>query len=391
MFKAIKYSVIAISFAFWGLVSCTENTTSPKIDDKTPPKLTITKPLNNQEFEIGSVVEIIANATDSESGISSVSFFVDGKDVLTDDIPPFGLIWDTKDAKSGTHKIKVIAMDKEKLVSISEINIVLKENFGYTEVFVDELIGATGLVISDDGNFFVSNSGNKTISKINTDGSKQHFADIDCTELNGIMLDKDNSLLAACGSKVVKIDRNGNKTIFVDGFKKANSLTSDNSGNIYVLDALDNKIVKIAGNGTKSDFLTGIAFNYSKDKLLITNLAFDKEYKNLYVSAVIDNKIYKYPINNDGSAGKVQYVASVQGPNFLAIDKEGNIFATTFYDAALVKIQDSKPVIIAKGMFSSPSGMVFGNQNMGGNSLFIADKAQNKIFRVYVGTSALIK
>lgn len=391
MFRTIKYSVIAISFAFLGLVSCTEDTTSPKIDDKTPPKLTITKPLNNQEFEIGSVIEIVADASDAESGISSVSFYVDGKDILTDDIPPFSLIWDTKDAKSGSHKIKVIAMDKEKLVSTTEISIALKENLGYTEVFVEGLIGATGLVISEDGNFFVSNSGNKTITKINSDGSKQQFADIDCPELNGIMLNKDNALLAACGSKVIKIDMNGNKTIFAEGFKKANSLASDNSGNIYVLDALDNKIVKISGNGTKSDFLAGIAFNYSKDKLLITNLAFDREYKNLYVSAVIDNKIYKYPINNDGTAGKVQFVASVQGPNFLAIDKENNIFATTFYDAALIKIQDGKPVTIAKGMFSSPSSVVFGNQKTGNNSIFVADKSQNKIFRVFVGTSALIK
>jgi sugar lactone lactonase YvrE len=390
MLRTTKFSVIAACFALLGLLSCGEDTASPKIDDKTPPKLTITKPLNNQEFDVGANIEIVADASDAESGIGSVNFYIDGKYIFADDIPPFALNWDTKGEKSGIHKIKVIAMDNEKLVSTTEIAIMLKENFGYTEVFAEGLKGATGLVLSDDGNFFVSNSGDKTIVKINSDAGKTHFTDIDCPELNGLMMNKDNTLLAACGNKVIKIDMNGNKTIFAEGFKKAYSCTADNYGNVYILDALDNKIIKITGNGTKSDFISGIAFNYTKDKLLITNLVFDKDYKYLYVSAVIDNKIYKYPINSDGTAGKSQLVASLQGPNYLAIDKDNNIFATTFYDAALIKIQDGKPVTIAKGMFSSPSGMVFGNEKMGGNSIFIADKAQNKIFRVYVGTTAII-
>lgn len=390
MFNYIKLSLVAIAAVSTVLTSCSEESTSPKTNDTTPPKITFTKPLNNQEFDIGATVEVLIEATDSESGISSVNFIVDGKDVLSDKIAPYELYWNTKDEKSGRHIIKVIAADKDKNSNSTEISIILKENIGYTEIFTEGLKGANGLVMANDGFLYVSNSGDKTITKIAPDGGKTQFTGIECPELNGIMVTQDNTFYAACGAKVVKIDKNGSKTLIADGFKKANSIIGDNSGNIYVLDALDNKIVKITPDGSKSDFITGIAFNYTKDKLLATNMIFDKEYKNIYVSAVIDNKIYKYPVNQDGSAGSKEVFAAVQGPNYLAIDKDNNVFATTFYDASLVKIENSVPKNIAKGMFSSPCGIVFGSKDFSSNSLYIADNTQNKIFRVFVGSSAII-
>ncbi len=389
MMRKLLFIAYAACLSVALLVSCDDETTNPVVDDKTNPVLSITQPLNNQEFMIGDNIAITANVSDEGSGVGSVEFFVDDSSVFIDAIAPYALYWDTHDAVPGTHKIKLIARDNNKNSVSGEITIELKQNAGYTEVFADELMGANGIAIDDNGYLYVSNSGSRTITRITSTGEKTIYANIDCPELNCITNTSDNCLLAACGTRVIKIDASGNKTELASGFLKAFDIVTDEAGNIYVLDAFANKIVKIAPNGTKTDFIREIAYQKGENKILISSMAFDKDQKNIYIAITIDNVIMRYPINEDGTPGNPKTHAILQNPRSLLFRDDGGLYATSRGGtSSLVKINGSNDITtVAQGKFSSPGCFVFGKGNFGSNYVYVADQGQNKVFRVFLGNS----
>ncbi len=55
-------------------------------------------------------VSITASASDN-TGVVSVSFYVDGQLLSTDTSAPYTATWNTKKVKSGNHSLYVIAVD----------------------------------------------------------------------------------------------------------------------------------------------------------------------------------------------------------------------------------------------------------------------------------------
>jgi hypothetical protein len=77
--------------------------------DTTPPTVSLTAPAAN-----GTVVEtltITAAASDTGSGVASVTFSVDGNVLGSDTTQPYSLVWNTRTVANGAHSIRAVAQD----------------------------------------------------------------------------------------------------------------------------------------------------------------------------------------------------------------------------------------------------------------------------------------
>ena len=85
-----------------------------------PPKRDITRPIVNLVIPhnrstvytnpTSSTLTLTANASDTQSGIASVQFFVDGRSIAKTTTAPYSISWNTKKI-SGLHTIKAVARD----------------------------------------------------------------------------------------------------------------------------------------------------------------------------------------------------------------------------------------------------------------------------------------
>ena len=85
-----------------------------------PPTRDITRPIVNLVIPqkgstvytnpTSSTLTLTANASDTQSGIASVQFFVDGRSIAKTTTAPYSISWNTKNI-SGRHTIKVVARD----------------------------------------------------------------------------------------------------------------------------------------------------------------------------------------------------------------------------------------------------------------------------------------
>ena len=76
-----------------------------------PPVVSLTSPANNASIITGTVMNLTANATDSDGSVTSVEFFVDGVSVGTDNTAPFTSSTVTYTAVAGAHTVYAIATD----------------------------------------------------------------------------------------------------------------------------------------------------------------------------------------------------------------------------------------------------------------------------------------
>jgi len=85
-----------------------------------PPTVSISSPTNNQEFMTGETVSISATATDSDSAIDKLQFFIDEQKIGEDNSLPYSFNWS---AVSGNHAITVRATDDTGLTTDQTITV----------------------------------------------------------------------------------------------------------------------------------------------------------------------------------------------------------------------------------------------------------------------------
>jgi len=92
--------------------------------DATRPTIRITGPKNHAS--VTGRVHVSAAATDKQSGIAKVMFYVDGKLVATDTRAPFGFVWNTARLSKKSHTLTARAIDKAGNVSgIASIRVIV--------------------------------------------------------------------------------------------------------------------------------------------------------------------------------------------------------------------------------------------------------------------------
>lgn len=73
-----------------------------------PPAVALTAPANNALFIAGNSVPLAATATDPDTPVALVEFFVDGAKVAEDSVPPYAASWT---ATAGYHSLTAVATD----------------------------------------------------------------------------------------------------------------------------------------------------------------------------------------------------------------------------------------------------------------------------------------
>jgi len=85
-------------------------TTTTTTKDITPPVVSIYNPSQDMVVKKGAKVLIVAYATDNV-GVTSMSLYVDGGSNIRSSTYVVYLLWDSTNAKVGTHSVKVSASD----------------------------------------------------------------------------------------------------------------------------------------------------------------------------------------------------------------------------------------------------------------------------------------
>lgn len=112
---------------------------STVMDFNAPPSVTITAPQNGDIFEVGTPIELKANATDPDGNLDKVNFKINGNFYRTDNQRPFANTF-TPDSP-GTYKIAAKAFDQKGLTVETEVTITVNattlssESFNKTNQF----------------------------------------------------------------------------------------------------------------------------------------------------------------------------------------------------------------------------------------------------------------
>lgn len=165
---------------------------------------------------------------------------------------------------------------------------------GNMSIIFNDVMPLAGIALSPDDHLFIDNTNTGEVFRLDTTGhNKTIFATGIVTPRN-IFFDKDNIMYIA-GYGIYKMNSNGSYTIVVDQSKFHGwEIALDTSGNFYEADHVNNVIRMFAKNGN----ITTIAGNGN-------------------------------PADVDG----IGLNASFDEPQGIAIDKDGNLFVTTYnYD-----------------------------------------------------------
>ena len=211
---------------------------------------------------------------------------------------------------------------------------------GNTFDFAEGFNGPIDLATDSQGNLFVTNFNDATVSKITPDQVVTKFADVR-TAPAGIVIDRDDNLYVSHygagngeGDSVLKITPNGDVSVYSEGnmLLAPVGIDIDDDGFIYTANFNDGKILKIGPDGTQSlisqiDASSGYAIGH----LAVAN-------GKIYATGLADQTIYVFRKN-----GKVRErgrkVDLGSFPNGIAHDDTNNQILFTYAFAKVAKIE----------------------------------------------------
>ena len=257
------------------------------------------------------------------------------------------------------------------------------------------------ITTDQDGNIYLS-MGN-TIGVIDTCGDLSTFATLPIPAggfVTGLKFSDDGDLYAGTGAFssspsgafVYRVSPDGEEitqcaALPANGFP--NDLAFDKNGALYVTDPFLGQIYKIAYCGAQPEvFLKSplLAPNTANPYLVISPfgvdvIAFDKNYKNLYVGNLDYGRIVKIGIAKDGTAGPVsvfyENIGLIGGVDGIAFDKKENLYLAVNGQDRIVSIdkQGNATVVAQGGVLQQPSSLVFGATKHDKQTLYIANFA----------------
>ncbi|MCP4606807.1 MAG: hypothetical protein GY847_40920 [Proteobacteria bacterium] len=190
---------------------------------------------------------------------------------------------------------------------------------------------------------------------------------------------------------------NLSKQPIASGFSEPNGIALDRDGMIYLTGA-NKKVVRIhPDTGATETMFTG---QYTLD-----GIAFSPDYKILYFNTE-QGHIAKMLINDDGSAGTVTRLATIQGTgpgggglDGLTTDECGNVYVVqmsgTIWRISPEGGEPKKVVTVQGGGMQGPvlNAMNFGNGTGGwkADSLYLINMGQSKVYEVEVGVRGIVQ
>ena len=203
--------------------------------------------------------------------------------------------------------------------------------------------------------------------------------------IENLIMDADGNTYGAegyFGSRVWKIDPEGNVTTFATGLAGPNSITIDADGNLYVTEFNANRVSKIDPNGQTS-VLAPVPIGPQSIALGPDN--------NLYVA--------QYGTNDNGTivskvtlAGVVSTLASgglINVPNGMTCDADGNVYCINTYDRNINRITPSGEVSTYASLPSGGGGFIGGSMVSVNGKIYVTSPDRNVIYEVTQGSVAV--
>ncbi len=185
--------------------------------------------------------------------------------------------------------------------------------------------------------------------------------------------------------RVLSVDTNsGAVTTLASGFSFPNGIAEDLLGNLYVTDSFQGTITRLAQDGSHKTVWSAdplLAGNHAAALPIGANgIAFDLFFQNVYVSNTSNQRIIRFPVQHDGSAGTPVIFAdgptidahqgttlALDGADGIAFDLFGNLYVAANANAEIQVISPSAQLVAryanATLPVDVPASLVFlGNQ-----------------------------
>ncbi|MDX2218804.1 MAG: collagen-binding domain-containing protein [Burkholderiales bacterium] len=216
---------------------------------------------------------------------------------------------------------------------------------GTTTVAGNGLSTPSGIVQGPDGQLYVSNSGDNTISRVSTTGSIETFVSSGLSSPNGLAFDATGNLFVAnSGTQIIKrITPSGVQSTYASGLSSPSAIRFDGQGNLFVANRGNNTIAKIPPNGTPS--------------------LFAKSLVNSPLSMRYDSQGNLYLLGSDGqlvmlnTSDTATVIASgLAAPQGVALAANGDVYVTSASNGRLVKVSGGVTTVVASGL-ATPHGV----------------------------------
>ncbi|HVW79023.1 MAG TPA: Ig-like domain repeat protein [Alloacidobacterium sp.] len=223
-----------------------------------------------------------------------------------------------------------------------------------------------GIALDNQGNLYVTDSGNNRVVKITPDGAQSVLNTgglLNLTPWSGIATDPAGNVFIAgmdtnWSGVVVKVAADGNASAISAGsitFFAPAGIAVDTSGDIFVSDsAMEGRIVEIASSGEASIINTsGMGLSYCN------GLAVDKA-GNLYVADSPNNRIVKITAN--GAWSQVNTGSyTLNAPQGVSVDPAGNLYIADTYNGSVKEVAtDGSVSVVNSTLLSGDSFDTFG-------------------------------
>jgi len=238
---------------------------------------------------------------------------------------------------------------------------------------------STGIAFDRQGNLFVANAGNNTISKVTPAGELSTFAHDRLLAPQALAVDKYGNVYAAnVDSTITKVTPTGEASIFVSsGLSTPIALAFSASGNLFVSNAGNNTICVVTPAGVVTSFV-----DLPPGRLYPSEgLAFDDR-GNLYV-ANRGNTPLSRTIDRFTPAGAdsvfVENAPGFSEVQFLAFDRSGNLYVANGGNDTISKVTPARVVTtFANSGLNNPEGLAFDTSD----NLYVANYAGNYLSQI---------
>ena len=237
-----------------------------------------------------------------------------------------------------------------------------------------------GLAVHSDGSIWCGGERGQ-IYRIEPDGSSMEQIASSDGFSQGMAFDAEDNLYVCdlVHAGVMKLDtKSGSLEKFADGAEGrginiANYPVFDAEGRLYVSDS---HAFKEPGPGIFRFQADGSGELWYEEPIDFANgLAFSPDWRHLYVAETFGNAVFRVPVEDDGSPGTREEVASLPGvlPDGLAFDTAGNLYVACYEPSQVLRISPEAEVKRLIGdeeahLFCHPTNLAFR-----GGTLFTAN------------------